>query len=138
LSQCDAKVTIKLAELEAEIAEQIERLLEESPAEIPEENKNDTFANELAELERRADRLMDAFAESEDLSAVYLHRALARLEEERQALLEAHKREQSKPRILDKQLVFSKLDFEEKKMVAAQFVRRIDIEGDTAEICWNI
>ena len=112
-------------------------MLEECPAEDVSLAEDDSYKAELEELDRRADRLMDAFAESSDLTSAYLQRALSRLEQERQALLEAQKRRKSRPTLPDR-LVFSALGFEEKKVVAAQFIRRIEVHEDHAEIFWNI
>ena len=137
LSHCDASICIKLDELEAIVSHSIEAMLEECSGEEFPITEDDTYKAELEELDRRADRLLDAFAESNDLTASYLQRALTRLEQERQALLEAQKRRQSRPALPDK-LVFSKLSYEEKKMVAAQFIRRIEVYEDHAEICWNV
>ncbi len=86
---------------------------------------------------RRADRLVDAFASSRDLDTAYLHRALSRLEQERQELLDARRREQTRLKLLDK-LDFAALSFEDKKLVAAQFIRQIDLYGDHADIVWNV
>ena len=105
LSHCDATIRINLDELELAVAQQIDTLLKECPAEKAIPRQNDLYAKELAELDRRADRLMDAFAESSDLSPTYLHRALARLEEDRQALLEAKRREDGRL-ILPQKLIF--------------------------------
>ena len=96
----------------------------------------DPYEKQLEELDRRADRLMDAFAESCDLSPDYLRRALARIEDERQMLVEARKREQGRV-VVPENIDFYKLPFEEKKAVAAQFIRRIEIEADSAEIIWS-
>lgn len=137
LSHCDASIHLKLDELESVVAQSIEDILAEGAEEDIPVMEDTSYKAELEELDRRADRLLDAFAESSDLTSAYLQRALTRLEQERQTLLEARKRHQSRPVLPDK-LVFSKLSFEEKKVVAAQFVRRIDIYGDHAEICWNI
>ena len=84
-----------------------------------------------------AERLLDAFAQSNDLTAGYLQKALAKLEQERHTLLEQQKRQRSRPAIPDK-LVFSALSFDEKKIVASQFIRRINLYEDDVEICWNI
>ena len=35
-------------------------------------------------------------------------------------------------------LRFDDLSFEDKKTVAAQFVRRIEIDGDDVEVLWNV
>lgn len=137
LSHCDASIRVKLDELEVIVAQSIESMLEECPAEDVSLAEDDSYKAELEELDRRADRLMDAFAESSDLTSAYLQRALSRLEQERQALLEAQKRRKSRPSLPDR-LVFSALGFEEKKVVAAQFIRRIEVHEDHAEIFWNI
>lgn len=137
LSQCNAEVRIDLTELEQAVQSQIETLMEECPSQATEPARTDGWAKELEELDRRIDRLMDAFAESGDLPAEYLHRALARFEKERQVILETRKRESSRP-IFPARLVFSALSFEEKKLVASQFIRRIDISENSAEICWNV
>ena len=88
-------------------------------------------------LDRRADRLIDAFSESEDIPPAYLRRSLARLEQGRQRLLEAQRREKKRvavPVTLD----FPTLSFVGKKLVAGQFIRGIDVSEDGAEIIWNI
>ena len=71
------------------------------------------------------------------MSPAYLQRALARLEEERQELLEARKRDSKRPSLPEK-LVFANLSFEEKKVVAAQFIRRIEVGNNSAEIIWKV
>lgn len=137
LSHCDASIRIRIEELEHIVSEEIETMLAECPEEeipLPEDN---SYKAALEELDRRADRLMEAFAESTDLTSSYLQRALSRLEQERQTLLENKRRQQSRPTLPDK-LVFSKLSFDEKKVVAAQFIHRIDVHTDHADICWNV
>jgi hypothetical protein len=52
-------------------------------------------------------------------------------------LVEARRREQGKIAVPDN-IDFYKLSFEEKKSVAAQFIRRIEIDADSAEIVWNV
>lgn len=67
----------------------------------------------------------------------YLHRALARLEKRRQEILEERGQDRHRP-ALSQKLVFDPLTFEEKKAVTAQFIRRIEVGDDTAEIIWNV
>ena len=137
LSKCDAVIRADLSELEHAAGAQIQAFLEQCPDEAAVDTKDSTYQNRLDEISRRADRLLDAFSESEEMSPEYLHRALARLESQRQAILEERKRDKSRPS-LPRKLVFSELPFEEKKAVAAQFIRRIDVGDDSAEICWNV
>lgn len=137
LSKCNAVVRADLAELESTVAVQIQELLDQCPDETVEDTVSITYQNRLDELDRRTDRLLDAFSESEDISSDYLHRALARIERMRQAILDERKRDKSHPSVPQK-LVFSTLSFAEKKAVAAQFIRRINVGEDTAEVCWNV
>ena len=137
MSKCDASIHVKLAELEEIASKEIVRMMAECPGEAPEIVERDVYAGQLEELDRRADRLVDAFSESEDIPPAYLRRSLARLEQERQRLLEAQRREKKRvavPVTLD----FPALSFAEKKVVAAQLIRRIDVSEDGAEIIWNI
>ena len=118
LSRCDADIRTDLTELENAVAMEI-------------------YTEKLDALDRKADRLLEAFANDESLDGAYLQRALARLEKEREEILASRKREKSRPAIPDK-LVFSELSFEEKKIVAAQFIERIEVTEDSAEIKWAV
>ncbi len=95
--------------------------------------ERDAYAEKLAELDRRAERLMDAFAESDDMTNDYLRRAIQTLEDRRSKLLEERKRQTSRPKLPDK-LEFAALSFEEKKTVASQFIKRIMIDGNHVEV----
>ncbi len=137
LKICDARVDIALDELEAAIAEQIQALLDECPEDECAAPEQDVWSAQLDELDRRADRLMDAFAQNDDLSPAYLQRALARIDDERARILEERKREQTRP-VLVGRLQFGELSLEDKKTVAAQFIRRIEIAGEDVEVMWNV
>ena len=138
LSQCDADIRADLTELENAVAVEIERLLAECPPSEPAEpSQKDVYAEKLDALDRKADRLLEAFANDESLNGAYLQRALARLEKERKDILASCKREKSRPAMPEK-LVFSDLSFEEKKIVAAQFIERIEVSENSAEIKWIV
>ena len=138
MNRCDAAIHVKLAELEAVVQTEIEKLLAQCPREpVVPKPEEDSYTRRLLELDRRAERLMDAFAESEDLPAAYLQKALGKIEKEREALRQAQRREAGRVPLLEK-LVFSELSFEEKKAVAAQFIRRIEVAEDSAEIIWAV
>lgn len=137
LAQCDAAIGGKLEELETAVAREIEALLAECRESQPPPTLDEAFKTRLEELDRKADRLIAAFAESSDLPAAYLRRALGRLEAQRQALLEEKHRAESRLE-LPGRLVFGDLNFQEKKQVAARFIRRIDLSQDGAEIHWNV
>lgn len=135
-AHCDASIHVDLTELEEAVALELDKLLSECPVETAAPEK-DVYAAKLDELDRRADRLMDAFAESEDMTNAYLQRALARLEKERKQLLEERKREATRPSLPDR-LIFRELSFEEKKAVAAQFIERIEVSENSAEVKWAV
>ena len=137
LTHCDATIRAKLSELEDSIEAEITTLLKELPAELPQAQEDTAYARQLEELDRRVDRLMDAFAESPDLPASYLKRSLARIEQERQTILEEQQRQQKRP-VLPETLDFNKLSFDEKKAVAAQFIRRIEVSEHSASVIWNV
>ena len=137
LSKCDASIRVELAELEEAVASELERLLAECPAENSVTPEKDAYAEKLADIDRRADRLLDAFAASEKMDSPALVRALDRLEKEREHLLEARKRERNRVPVPEK-LVFSDLSLEEKKLVAAQFIERIEVGEDSAEVKWIV
>ena len=104
---------------------------------FPTLQNKDEYKYELEKLDRCAERLLDAFAQSSDLIAGYLQKALAKLEKEQQTLLETQKRHQSRPKLPDK-LVLLTISFDEKKIVASQFIRRIDLYETDVEIYWNV
>ena len=137
MAKCEAEVKADLSVLEADVSNQIRQLLDNAPEEHGETWQEDVYDARLEELDRRADRLIDAFSESEELNPAYLKRALARLEEEREALMEARKRDSGRLE-LPKKLVFDTLSLEEKKLVAAQFIRRIEVGDDSAEVIWKV
>lgn len=135
--QCSASIRADLDTLEAEIEAQIQRMLDELPEESVSEEREGSFDEAFKELDRRIDRLVDAFSESPDMSPVYLQRALSRLEEERHVLIDARRRDAGRS-VLPRKLIFSELDFEGKKALAAQFIRRIEVGDGCAEIIWNV
>ena len=136
VAKCNATIAADLSALEVEIATQIQKLLDEAPEEVVEERK-DNYASQLDEIDRRVDRLIDAFSESADMNPAYLQRALSRLEWERQEILEARKRNATRP-ILPSKIIFNALSFEDKKVIAPQFIRRIDVGNDSVEIFWKV
>lgn len=137
LAHCDATIRAKLPELEASVEEELSELLREFPPELPRTQDDSGYARQLEELDRRVDRLMDAFAESPDLPASYLKRTLARIEQERQSILDEQQRRLKRP-ALPEVFVFERLSFEEKKAVASQFIRRIEISEHSACVIWNV
>ena len=138
LGVCHASMQIDLRALEASVEAELERLLAECPdvREQPEEDRQKAAA--LAGIDRKIDRLMSALAESNALTMDYINRTIAKLEGQRQVLLAQQARQYGSPAAKLKHLKFAPLEFEQKKLVAAQFIREIKLCGETAEVNWRV
>lgn len=140
LGLCAQSIRVDLRTLEGAVEAELEALLAECPADNATGSPADQeAAASIAKIEQKIDRLMSALAESTDLSMQYINRELARLEKTRQEILERQSKQKAHPnRVARSRIVFSALDFGQKKLVAAQFVERVNLQDDSAEIIWRI
>lgn len=132
-SNCDAEITVNLRELEAAVAEQINAFLSQCPAEETLPTAGET-AVEILQIEQKIDRLVTALSESSEVSAMYISKQIDRLHKQREELL-AHVHQKPKQ---SNQLNFDAASFEEKKIIAAQFIDRILLDGENVEVIWRI
>lgn len=133
-SNCDEEIRVNLTELEAAVAGQIQLFLSQCPAEVRCPAVSEKHAEELLSIEQRIQRLLDALSESSEVSAGYISQQIDRLHAEREALLSREAQDCREPPVID----FDKADFTEKKLIAAEFIDRILLDGDTAEVIWNV
>lgn len=133
LSVCDAHIQVDLRELETVVGEKIQSLLEECPPEGVGGADRQT-AQALLEIEQRIERLVNALAESSSVSAAYISRQIEKLHKEREALLEKAAREPMKGQRLD----FQTAGFEEKKVIAGEFIEKILLDGENVDIIWKV
>ena len=131
LKVCGASIRMELGALEQAAAAGLEALLAEGAA-VPAEDRE--TARALAELDRRAGRLVAALAESGAAAAPYIDRAVRELEARRETVLARRPAGQPCPA----RRPFSALSFEEKKLAAALFIREIRLSGSRAEIFWRV
>ena len=133
LASCDASIRIDLRELEQQVAAQLRELLNACPPEeVCPDSREESQA--LLAVEQKIERLVNALAESSDVSAVYISRQIDKLHKEREALLA-----QSAPSCIPgKRLDFDAASFEEKKLIAAQFIDRILLDDNRVNIIWKI
>lgn len=136
LSKCTEDIRIGLPELESSVAGTLQSLLDDSQDKSEAGGENDRVQKRLCELDRKADRVVSAFSESDDVTDEYLHRALSRIIEERNNLMDEIKRGK-RLSIPTQKLHFAELPFEDKKIVAAQFIEKILISGEEAVILWK-
>lgn len=138
LGLCSQSIRVDLRELEAGVAAELERLLEECPAlDAIQQNELESAA-ELEAIHQKIEHLMDALSEGSDLTVTYINKKIQHLEEQRQAILAQQEKQHTKPRAKLDRLKFGTLDFEQKKLVAAQFIQQIQLHDDTANVIWNI
>lgn len=129
LSACDAQIDIDFRALEAHLAAEFQRLFDACPAGegLPDDGKR---AEAILAAEQKIARLVDALAESGEAAAPYISERIAALHEERARLC----RDAAQPA---PPLDFAALTFEEKKLVAAGLIARIELSGERANIIWK-
>ena len=129
---CDCRVSVDLRELEAYVANKIEEMLSESPPEeIP---TSKSFSEEILNIEQKIERLVNALAESSDVAVSYISKQIEILHKQREEIMNQSR---SKPTKV-KSLNFKTLSFDKKKLIAAEFIERIQIEGKNVNIIWKI
>ena len=133
LGVCDSRISVDLRELEDYIAGKIYGMLKEAPPTdiIPSGNGN---AAEVLKIEQKIERLVNALAESGEIAVSYISKQIEALHREREELIKSCKPEHMTVRPLD----FNSLSFEGKKLVAAQFIDKVLIEGKNVNILWKI
>ena len=133
MSVCDASISVGLRELEDYIANEIEKALKAAPpcGALPCEKKQ---SDDILATEQKIGRLVSALANSGDISAAYITREIERLHRILEQLLSSPQKTETELAMLD----FKSLDFEEKKIVAAEFINRILINGNEVNIEWKM
>lgn len=134
LKVCDAKISIDIRMLENTVEEKLIKVINECPAEDSSSMESEK-AQMILELEQKIDRLVCALSESSEISAAYISKQIEKLHKEREKLLSA---DNNKRKSKLERINFANMTFEEKKLIAAQFIDRILLEGETAEIIWKI
>ena len=138
LGLCDASIRVGLRELEAAVEAEVERLLEACPDVAGGVPEDPGTAQALRQIDQKMERLMAALAESGDLAMPYINRTIETLEAQRGELLARQARlHKKRARRLDR-LKFRPLSFEQRKLVAAQFIQEIRLSGEAAEVIWKV
>lgn len=132
LSQCDASISVNLIELEELVAREIQLVLDSSPPEdiLPE----NASAAVLLDIDNKIERLVAALMESGDISAKYISAKIEALHKQREQMLSQN----AMVRPTVKPLNFDELTFDEKKIVAAEFIDRILVGINSANIIWKL
>ncbi len=129
---CDSQISVDLKELEEYIEYEITKIMDSAQS-----NENimpsKKISSEILAIEQKIDRLIDALAECEGITVSYVNRQVEQFHRRREELLK------SAPTVktINSKIKFSKLAFEDKKLVAAEFIERILIKDDKVEIVWK-
>lgn len=133
LATCNASIRVDIHELEQHVATEIKSILAACPPEeVLPASQGD--AEELLALDAKIERLVAALAESSDISATYISKEIDKLHHKREDLLKQSKAKKAIPQALD----FDAASFDEKKLIAAQFIDRILLSGDEVNIVWKV
>ena len=138
LGLCDASIRVDLRELEACVEAELEKLLAECPDTEAGPAEDREAAQALVQIDQKIERLISALAESSDLTMPYINRTIEKLEKQREELLERQNKLHKAPRVKPDRLRFGPLTFEQKKLVAAQFIEEIRLSGEKAEVIWRV
>ena len=138
LGLCGASIRVGLRELESAVEAELEKLLAECPDVEEPVTEDQETARALAQIDQKIERLISALAESSDLTMPYINRTIEKLEGQRSELLKQQTRLHKIPRQKLCRLKFGPLDFAQKKLVAAQFIREIKLSEETAEVIWKV
>lgn len=135
MATCSAHFDIDLSELEQAVAEKIKGLLAQCPEEeiFPEE---DQLSQEIQQIDTRIQRLVDAIAESSEISVSYISTQIEKLHHQREQLL--HKAQAHPPKTNPKvHIDFDRASFEERKIIAREFIDKILLKDDTVDVIWK-
>lgn len=134
--RCDASIKLDLRTLEASVEAEILRVLASCPTEElwPEE---DTVMAEVQDIDQKIDRLVAALAESSSVTVGYISKQIDRLHSQREQLL-ANVRKNSGAQGEQHKIQFESASFEEKSIIAKEFIERILVDEDQVHIMWKI
>lgn len=133
LAVCKADISLDIRELEAYVSGEITRVLKDSPPGEMDVDSGDS-AMAVLELDRKIENLVNALSVAGAGSAGYITAKIDKLHAQREKMLAdaVPKHRPVKP------IDFGSLRFEEKKLIATEFIERIELEGDSANIKWKL
>ncbi len=132
-SACSARIGVRLDELELAVAGALEQLLAQCPGvEICPAAQEQ--AQQLQQIDIRIGRLVSALAESGAVPATYISAQIEALHRQRERLL-GDTRPHPGGQAL--RVDFARASFEEKKLIARTFIRKILLQEDSADIFWR-
>ncbi len=138
LGLCDCSIQADLKELEASITAELEKLLERCPDVDVSATSSRKLDKVLESIDQKINRLIDALSQSSSMSMTYINRTIQRLEQQRMDLLQHQEPQHRNPLRTLHRLQFQPLEFDQKKVVAAQFIQEIRLSGPSGEVIWTV
>ena len=136
MGHCDASIGLNLRELEALVESELVKVLDQCPVEEvwPQE---DAVTEELQDIDQKIERLVTALAESSTVAVGYISKQIEKLHERKEQLVaQARQAEGSFPE--RRKVDFVHASFEEKGIIAREFIDRILVDGDQVNILWKM
>ncbi len=133
LKICDTRISICIHELEQNIETKLKEIMDECGKEQMVTLSNENLS-EIYELDCKIERLVTALSESSEIAVSYISKQIEKLHSQREQLLTKKNTTKAKTTKID----FSNASFDEKKLIASQFIDKILLKDDTAEIVWKI
>ena len=132
---CGQSIRVDLRTLEASVARELCRILAECPTEELSSGEQEAAA-EVLRIEERIQRLVTALSESGAVSASYISGQIEALHRQREKLLSEprEKKEAGSEHHLD----FERSSFAEKRLIAREFIEKIQLKDDEADVIWKL
>lgn len=127
-------------EIEREVQKELEKILEACSQERiqqPANEKEQKKQQEIRAIDEKIERLVGLMAETSEVSVKYINQELEKLDAQKTELLRESGYPEEKRQPV-RGIVFARLSFEEKKLVAQSYIERIRVQEDAIEILWKI
>ncbi len=131
----------KPEEIEHEVQKELEKILEEcnqEHVEITDEAEEVKYRQRICEIDEKIKRLVKRMAEASEISMKYINKELEQLDQEKEKLLNDQEKPGGDRRKNYQGIIFSQLDFEEKKLTAQAFIEKVRVYDDIIEIIWKM
>ena len=136
MASCTQDIRVDLTELETVVADKLKEFLAQCPDEVvcPEESG---LAQEIQQIDARIERLVNAISESSAISIGYINTQIEKLHHQRETLLQelqnsSHKGGQHL------HIDFDRASFDEKKIIAKEFIQKILLKDDVSNVIWKV
>lgn len=138
---CDVKrFPMEIEEIEMLVQKELEQVMKQSEKEEMEEVGDSTDEEkkiQIVKIEEKIDRLIQAIGEAAPTTMKYINEEIEKLDQKKKEILGLLEN-QSAVRKKVEPIIFSKLKYKDKKKVAQNYIKRVEIFNDRIEIIWKM